>query len=94
MSEYTHKSGMSVIQAAHYGETEAALADDPIIRAMAWEIPADTAATMLDGDPNWTFMQASLDEYKRRGGTIPTHIGGPARAVQAVLREIHEEGVR
>lgn len=89
MSEYTHPTGSGgvTIQAAHYGETEAALAADPIILGMAADIPADTAKTMLDGDPNWRFMQAALDTYKERGGEIPTHIGGPARAVQAVLRE-------
>lgn len=67
---------MSVIAAAHYRETEDALAKDTIIIQMAAEIPA----TLDCG--GWNFMQIALDEYHNRGGKIPTHIGGPANAIK------------
>lgn len=72
-------AGIVSIRSADYDETEAALAADPIIQAMAAEIPEhfDTQG--------WSFTTAALHEYKARGGTIGSHIGGPAAAIRLVL---------
>jgi hypothetical protein len=69
---------VTVVQAEHYDGTESALMLDPIVRALAAEVPAgfDTSS--------WSFTVGALDEYKRRGGTIPCHIGGVAAAIRAL----------
>lgn len=79
------------IEAEKYRETRAALAEDPIIQALATELPPDWRLQFTHGgtddQPNYNFMCRALDEYKRRGGTIKTHIGGPAEAVIAVRKK-------
>ena len=81
-----------VIQAADYDETERALAEDPIIVAMAAEL---VGVRQLDREnpvegegvdfESWSFMHGALDEYRKRGGTIASHIGGPAAAIRDLL---------
>lgn len=79
------------IEAAHYGETRRALMADPIIVAMAEELEGLPWHKDLCHEdrttPRFEFMMGALDEYKRRGGTIGSHIGGPAEAILALLRE-------
>jgi hypothetical protein len=75
----THQQHPIVIQAEQYGDTEAALAADPIIVGMAAGIPDDVD---LSG---WSFTTNALAEYRERGGTIVTHIGGPAAAIRALV---------
>jgi len=68
---------MAIIQAAHYDETVAALANDPIIIEMANEVPG--------GMPlNWDLIRLSNAEFARRGGTGAAHIGAVAEAIVAV----------
>jgi hypothetical protein len=77
------------IEAAHYQETRDALAKDPIIQAMATELSnldLVAEATHESGNPRYEFMLGALREYKRRGGTIQTHIGGPAEAILAIVK--------
>lgn len=79
------------IEADHYRETRAALARDPIIRQMARELPDDWRLRFHgpnDRTMSYHFMTQALDEYKRRGGTISTHIGGPAEAIFQVRKEM------
>jgi hypothetical protein len=75
------------IEDEHYGETRRALMADPIIRDMAEGVRhmATWDLAHADGAPRFEFMNGALREYKRRGGTIPTHIGGPAEAILALL---------
>jgi hypothetical protein len=70
---------MHMLRAAHYDETVEALIADPIIIAMAAEIPAD-----FDGRLN-DLMVAALHGYTERGGQVNCHIGGPIEAI-AILR--------
>lgn len=89
------------IEANHYRETRAKLVADPIIQAMAAEIQQrvtleealayfthnGTRRGTDEGDgPTHRFMGQALDEYKKRGGTVDTHIGGPAEAVLIILK--------
>jgi hypothetical protein len=73
------------IEAAHYRETIARLEADPIIKKMAKELLAtgETVDSVSNGieNPSWEFMMACQREYKKRGGAISHHLGGPARAV-------------
>lgn len=82
------------ITSDRYQQVEKALSEDPIIAEMAKEIQDGIEAGHVsqsnfvhsDGStPRWEFMQRALDEYKKRGGTIESHIGGPARAVLAIV---------
>jgi hypothetical protein len=71
-------------------EVEAALQADPIILAMAEELSNDpklglAELTREDGHPNHMFMVAALREYYVSGGSIKTHLGGPANAILALL---------
>lgn len=79
---------MSVIRAQHYTDTENALKADPIIKDMAGgvsHLPMDKLIHS-DGTARHNFMMGALDEYKARGGKIPTHIGGPANAILSILK--------
>lgn len=64
-----------------YQGEDAALAADPIIYAMASEVRTLTSAER----DSWNFMRAASDEYNRRGGRNDRTIGGPARAIAAIL---------
>ena len=77
----------TVIEADHYRTTRDGLTTDPIIRQLATELSGTTegdaliAGTFVPG-----LMQAALNEYRRRGGTRATHIGGPVEAVALILK--------
>lgn len=83
---------MAIIKAAHYDETEARLAKDPIIQAMAKGL-ADVPLSELihdgpDGGPRFEFMQAANREYDERGGKDGGHIGAVANALLLALKEV------
>jgi hypothetical protein len=70
-----------VIEADHYRETRAKLKADPILQGMVQELrDDDVCACQVD-------MNAALQEYKRRGGTVQTHIGGPVQAIRELMRD-------
>jgi len=78
------------IEAAHYQETRDALIKDPVIQAMAEDMEGvlDWDSYLhASGRPNFNFMLGALKEYKRRGGTIQTHIGGPAESILIIVKE-------
>lgn len=83
---------MAVIRAAHYGETEARLMEDPIVIAMAMGL-ANTARKELVHDDGETarfeFTQSANAEYRARGGTDGGHVG----AVSAALLKLLDSGV-
>lgn len=58
-----------------------ALVADPIIAQMAQEASGVTAEQVS----SWTFVRAAGITYKARGGQEQRTIGGPARAIAAVL---------
>jgi hypothetical protein len=76
--------------ALDYHDEADALLHDPVIVAMAAEVPDGT-----DVDA-WSFTTAALREYQKRGGTASTHIGGPAAAIKALLNAgdlpLHQPG--
>lgn len=80
---------MPAIEADHYRTTRKELAADPLIRDMA----AGLEGVPLDqlqhapGEPRGPFMMGALEEYRKRGGTIGSHIGGPAQAILGVIAE-------
>lgn len=84
-----------MIKAAHYTETVEALKSDPVIIAMASELPADWKLLCTKGNPDgsleptYSFMTGTLNEYVKRSGkgVRETHIGGPAEAIIAVRLE-------
>ena len=78
---------MTVIRAAHYGETEARLANDPIVIAMAAGLSGVSRDQMChdDGTPRHEFMGAANREYRSRGGKDGGHIGAVAHALLKVL---------
>ncbi|AIS73850.1 hypothetical protein SEA_SNAPTAP_87 [Mycobacterium phage SnapTap] len=81
---------MTVIEAAHYGENQRALQQDPIVVAMSVEMnaaPANVKAswTHNDGGPTFEFMQIANREFDRRGGTGAESIGAVAKALLANL---------
>ncbi|AIW02981.1 hypothetical protein PBI_LARENN_86 [Mycobacterium phage Larenn] len=82
----------TVIRAAHYGENEALLQNDPIVLAMANEIGADPNRDKLingwthdGGSARFEFIQMANREYARRGGNANEHIGAVAAAILALL---------
>jgi hypothetical protein len=84
----------TVIRAKHYDETVTALIMDPIIQAMVTGLVNDPSLDAKTAVHNlvttgWApgFMQVALREYTARGGKVPTHIGGPAEAITAILRD-------
>ena len=81
---------MAVIKAKHYGETEARLAKDPIVKEMAKGLAGVPMDEMVheDGEtPRFEFMQAANAEYRERGGEDGGHIGAVANALLKVLAE-------
>lgn len=78
---------MAVIRAAHYGETEARLMEDPIVIAMAKglaDVPRKEIAHE-DGGARFEFMQAANAQYRERGGQDGGHIGAIANALIKLL---------
>ena len=85
---------MAVIKAAHYGETEARLTQDPIVIAMAKglaDVPRGQLVherAVIGGNevtPRFEFMQSANAEYRQRGGTDGGHIGAVAHALLNLL---------
>jgi hypothetical protein len=83
---------ITVIAAAHYGETEARLAKQPIVIAMARELAGVPREQLVhvdeDGDEGgarFEFMQRANAEYRERGGKDGGHIGAVANALLKVL---------
>jgi len=74
------------IRAAHYGEAVAVLVADPIVQAMAAEIPdgADLVADGMvhdTGSPTFNMMMRANQGYAERGGKNHAHIGAVAEAI-------------
>lgn len=69
---------MTMIRAAHYDQTVAALKADPIIQGMAVSLPSDVVM-------DFGFTLAANAEYARRGGKISAHIGGVKEALAAII---------
>lgn len=81
---------MPTIRAAHYGETEERLTHDPIVIAMASEIPeamvtVENNMIHESGQPTSGFMNTCNAEYRRRGGTDGGHIGAVAHAILMLM---------
>lgn len=89
-----------VLEGREYGETRERLMREPIIQTMANEMIDGVENHGLSlGDlfhvapgvkaEAWTcrmeFMSRSLDEYKKRGGQVPCHIGGVAESIQRLM---------
>lgn len=72
---------MNVIEAEHYREEEERLKADPLILALAAELPADFPVAELE---SWSFISGAGQEYRNRGGRAARSIGGPARAIRAL----------
>lgn len=83
------------MESNEYKKSIERLKADPVIIAMADELmeAGDFSIDSLSryeqpsGTPRMAFMTLAMNEYHDRGGKIPTHIGGPARAVLAVIKE-------
>jgi hypothetical protein len=71
------------IRAKHYGETEKAFSEDPIVIQMANELPDQMVKDFChdDGSPNMDLMLLSNKEYESRGGVPKGHIGAIAHAI-------------
>lgn len=72
------------IRAKHYGETEKAYSEDPIVIQMANELPdgfIDEEFLHEDGSPNSKLMGLANSEYANRGGKPHGHIGAIAHAI-------------
>lgn len=85
----------SVIESPRYEATRRALIADPIIQALAHEVGQSLHDPKLnlvheDGSPTFSFTTAALEEYHKRGGQVPTHIGGPAQAILRLLAQERE----
>lgn len=94
---------MMVIEGDRYRAEQVALRTDPIIREMAREILRDYERDFGErgyedamdrlvneqGEVRWDFTRAASDEYRNRDGKLATSIGGPGKAVVAVLKELH-----
>jgi hypothetical protein len=72
-----------VIEAQHYRDEVERLKADPIIQGMLATV-RDVPATERH---SWPFISAASGEYMRRGGTGATSIGGPSRAINALIEE-------
>jgi len=85
---------MATIKAAHYGETEARLRKDPIVIALASEIPwNELNDRFLDSnsEPNFDFMMRANEAYRARGGEDGGHIGAIAAAIVSLVCQEAEE---
>lgn len=83
-----------VFEAGHYRQAREQLIADPIIQAMATDLREGLAHGIVEmgalvhdetDNPNYDFMLSTLDEYHKRGGQVPTHIGGPAEAILTIV---------
>ena len=76
---------MATIRSKQYGEDEARLAKDPIVIAMAAELPRDGFLGRYlhdNGEPTFSFMMLANEEYRKRGGGGDAmHIGCIAHAI-------------
>lgn len=72
---------MDVIEDKHYEDTVLMLMKDPIIIDMAGGV----YGMEPDNLKGFSFINAALQEYNKRGGQIETHIGGPAEAIRRLL---------
>lgn len=76
--------GRGVLVSAEIQDADNALANDPIIQAMARELPGDADIQHPDGTPRLAFCNAAAAEYVRRGGTLEVRtIGSAGRAIVA-----------
>jgi hypothetical protein len=77
----TTNQGIIVIESEEYQQCRDALAQDPIIQAMAANAPEGVDFT------SWEFISAASRYYHTAGGTYdgPLHIGGPAEAIRQIL---------
>jgi hypothetical protein len=80
------------LRSKDYGETEARLAQDPIVIAMAKGLAGVPREELVhvdeDGDEGgarFEFMQSANAEYRERGGKDGGHIGAVANALLLVL---------
>jgi hypothetical protein len=77
-----------VIEANEYREARAALAADPIVRAMAAGLAgvARDEIAYEDGAPRGDFYMAALREYQKRGGKVATYgMGDVGHALLMIL---------
>jgi hypothetical protein len=79
------------LEAEHYQQTREALAKDPILIAMFHQLPAEMQLRLafdeIPTSEEWHLTQSALHAYNNRGGTIPTHIGGPREALTIIAKE-------
>ena len=73
----------TVIRSAEYGAAERRLMEDPIVVAMALEIPDHYKDRWYGGIE---FSTAANNEYRRRGGTADTHHIGAVKAAIIALK--------
>lgn len=72
------------MRSQRYKETVEKLLNDPIIQKLVSEAPPGVTEEWLQGTE---FINSSLRAYQERGGTIETHIGGPAEAILILWRD-------
>jgi hypothetical protein len=95
-----------VIEGEGYGSTRDKLRADPVIAHLTTSLRMqmhDEGMTLDDlahpgadgapgmGGPRHQFMLAALRAYGRFGGTVLTHIGGPAEVILELLRAAEDE---
>lgn len=82
------ESSCTVTEAAHYGREVAKLKKDPIVKAMAKELPKNFKMTYRNSnEPTGDFTMMAMLEYSRRGGKNSQSIGGVARAIVALRKK-------
>ena len=77
----------TVLRSADYDEAVESLAANPVVIAMAAEVPDDAEAECFHetGSPRFDFMKGALDEFHRRApGVDAHHIGGVAEAIAKI----------
>ena len=77
------------LQAAHYNETEEAMAEDPIVVGMFLELPEAIKRQLAAREFISGFMTQAMNEHKARGGEPRGHIG----AVEGGLQILAERWV-
>ncbi len=75
------------MRAHHYQGTVNDLESDPLIIEMAIRLPQGIDLAALS---SWEYVSRASAEYAKRGGKVPTHIGGPAEAISNLLRRERE----
>lgn len=78
-----------MIESEKYRVEEDRLKADPIVKALAGDVPRAKRADLVDkdGSPSWEFMQSANAEYHKRGGAASESLGGIGRAIVALWRE-------